>query len=512
MNNRAIASVTALALAAVLPFAATSASADPTTPPTTPTTTPGADDTGTGVVRSDNRPSPVAIRQAALQQTAVDQLVDGDARLRGKGRSRTIQMADGAQVDYPVSQSAQLLTFLVDFGSGTGNPAFPDQTAGPVHNQLPEPIASDNSTYWKPDFSRQHYLDMFFNGMPEQHGESFKAAYREMSSGRFDLEGDVSDWVTVGHPSSYYSQADGQENDTNMTDFIGESADAWFASASSTMSDQQVKDYLAQFDQWDRYDSDNDGVYNEPDGYIDHFQAIHAGPGEEAGAAPWTIWSHRGAVNFDATNSSGPSCGTPGCFRPGGVEIGDTGYWIFDYTTEPEDGGLGVFAHEFGHDLGLPDYYDTDAPTDNSTGFWNLMSAGSWMSDQGHALGTTPNHVGAADKLFLGWYGADNEDLAIVNGLARTPQKVVLGPSNHATTTGKQAVLVRVPDGSDVLAGPVPGSPDGAYLYSGNRNAADPTAVSPPVRVPSTGSATLTARVAYATERDFDYAYLSTLR
>ena len=35
------------------------------------------------------------------------------------------------------------------------------------------------------------------------------------------------------------------------------------------------------------------------------------------------------------------------------------GIWIGDYTVEPENGGLGVFAHEFGHDLGLPDFYDT---------------------------------------------------------------------------------------------------------------------------------------------------------
>ena len=45
--------------------------------------------------------------------------------------------------------------------------------------------------------------------------------------------------------------------------------------------------------------------------------------------------------------------------RRGGTQIGDTGIWVGDYTIQPENGGLGVFAHEYGHDLGLPDEYDT---------------------------------------------------------------------------------------------------------------------------------------------------------
>ena len=34
---------------------------------------------------------------------------------------------------------------------------------------------------------------------------------------------------------------------------------------------------LRSYDQWDRYDYDGDGNFNEPDGYIDHFQIVHAG-------------------------------------------------------------------------------------------------------------------------------------------------------------------------------------------------------------------------------------------
>ena len=118
-------------------------------------------------VRPDNRPDPLSRKQTAQRRDAVDALVTGKARTVGKGPDRTIKMPNGVNVEYPASQSAQLLTFLIEFGNGSPNPAFPDNTAGPLHNQIPEPARSDNTTYWLPDFSKQHFQDMFFNGLPD---------------------------------------------------------------------------------------------------------------------------------------------------------------------------------------------------------------------------------------------------------------------------------------------------------------------------------------------------------
>src|SRR3954469_25596299 len=107
--RRAISAASALAVAAVLPFVAAQADAKPAH--SSPATGVKGSD---GKTRPDNRTSPLATQRTSQRQRAVDALAAGDARLKGKGENRTIQMVDGTEVDYPASQSADLLTFLVD--------------------------------------------------------------------------------------------------------------------------------------------------------------------------------------------------------------------------------------------------------------------------------------------------------------------------------------------------------------------------------------------------------------
>ena len=85
--------------------------------------------------------------------------------------------------------------------------------------------------------------------------------------------------------------------------------------------------------------------------------------------------------------------------------------WVGDYTMQPENGGLGVFAHEYGHDLGLPDNYDTSGG-DNGTGFWDLMSAGSYLGPGVEDLGARPGDMTAWDKFQLGWLNYEVSSLA----------------------------------------------------------------------------------------------------
>ncbi|MCK4443537.1 MAG: M6 family metalloprotease domain-containing protein, partial [Thermoplasmata archaeon] len=75
------------------------------------------------------------------------------------------------------------------------------------------------------------------------------------------------------------------------------------------------------------------------------------------------------------------------------------GVEVYGYTMLAEDSPMGVFAHEFGHDLGLPDLYDTDGSSDG-VGDWDVMGGGSWL---GWPQGSQPSLPGAFSKVKLGW-------------------------------------------------------------------------------------------------------------
>lgn len=60
--------------------------------------------------------------------------------------------------------------------------------------------------------------------------------------------------------------------------------------------------------------------------------------------------------------------------------------------------GIGTFAHEFGHCLGLPDMYDTGNGDHFGMGDWDIMCMGCYCDD-----GYSPVGYSAYEKVFMGW-------------------------------------------------------------------------------------------------------------
>ena len=192
---------------------------------------------------------------------------------------------------------------------------------------------------------------------------SMRDYYAENSYGQLDVDGEVIGWLRLPEPYSFY--ADGQSG----------------MGAYPRNAQKMVEDTLrlaADEVDFGRFDNDSDG-------YLDGLFVVHAGGGAEAetdtALRDQKIWSHQ-------WNLTRP-------FASGGVSA-------YSYFTAPEDGRVGVFCHEFGHVLGLPDLYDTSYRSEG-VGVWCLMGSGSWLDG-----GLTPGHFCAWAKAQLGWVEPTN--------------------------------------------------------------------------------------------------------
>jgi immune inhibitor A len=458
--------------------------------------------------RSDNFDTALSKKQKALKQKAHEMVLAGKAK--ALGQNKVVEVARGQFVELAFEGEDQILTLLGEFGDepathnhGQFGTIDHGGDPGPLHNQIPEPDRDvDNTTIWTEDFSQAHYDELLYS---KSTFPSMANWYLEQSSGRYSVNGYVGDWVQVNNNGAAYGSnyCGSIVCGPDTWRFVQESANGWFDSLLASMTAQEIEDFLAPFDVWDRYDHDGDGNFDEPDGYIDHFQSVHAGAGEETGGGVLgsdAIWSHRWYVQLTPIGAGGPTVG--GDLVPfGGTQIGSSSKWIGDYTIEPENGGVGVFAHEFGHDLGLPDLYDLSGNVggaENSTGFWTIMSSGSYGSQNGIDIGSAPVHFGAWEKFQLGWL---DYDVAFAG--ARSTHR--LGPA--ATQTKKaQGLFVVLPD-KEVevnLGEPFEGE---QYYYSDAGNDLN-NFMTREVTLPAAGDLELDAQVRYSIEVDWDYAYL----
>lgn len=310
-------------------------------------------------------------------------------------------------------------------------------------------IQPDETTLYYDDYSKEHYQNMLFgdDGYTGPNGENFismKQYYEEQSGGTLIINGTVTDWYTAPETAAYYGASTDEANDARPRELV---ADA----LKELANDPSIN--LADFDQIDRYDLDGDGNYHEPDGMIDYLLVIHAGVGEEAGGGSLgsdAIWSHRWTLG--------------GLYSIPGTEYQDDegntrNYYAYDYIINPEDGSAGVFCHEFGHDLGLPDEYDTQysSGTSEPISRWSLMSSGSWS---GTIQGTEPTGISPYSRQILQQtYGGNFQNQTVLNYDELTSKGTTI-QLNSASQTG-EVIRINLPDLEIPITTPV----SGEYVY-----------------------------------------------
>ena len=197
---------------------------------------------------------------------------------------------------------------------------------------------------------------------------SVRSYYQEVSRGALTLNATIiSTWFTSAHPMSYY----GADSSTGVDD--GNGPIYRLVVEAVRLADPSVN--FASFD-------------TNGDGVVDHLMVVHAGAGQESNPGQKDlIWSHRWAV-LDADPTT-----------PGSQSLTADGVQIYGYTMESEDFVVGTVTHEFGHDLGLPDLYDTDGSS-HGADIWDPMAEGSW---NGNPAGSSPAHMSAWSLMRLGW-------------------------------------------------------------------------------------------------------------
>ncbi len=326
--------------------------------------------------------------------------VAADLRAQGKpspemrfpnsvNHGRPFNPADATPIG-PLETPAELkaLVLLVHFSDTTATysqPVFEDMILGTYYDPPGNFVTLPNGTivYGPTDRTLQNY-------------------YQEISFGQVGITGMVAEWVQVAHPYDYYSNGTYPywngwgPYPTNVQGLVQD----------AVLAADAVIDF-SQFDTADPYDRDGDSDFFEPDGWVDNLFVVHSGSGAEWTGQADTIWSHSWDMSVDDYGNPIPA-------------VMVDGVQIMDYSMEPEYGGapmdskgvvadpfpptVGVYAHEFGHVLGLPDEYDYGGES-WGTDYWSLMSYGSWTTYPvyNRFSGNSPTHPSAWGKVRLGF-------------------------------------------------------------------------------------------------------------
>ena len=244
--------------------------------------------------------------------------------------------------------------------------------------------------------------------------------YREVSYGKMYMPGSCKGWFKLNNTLASYVGSNHGLDATGGAKFVYDLI--------------RVSDNTINFSNYIQY-YDNSG--NPHIGFI---AVIHSGADAASGAN--NIWSHR----WDFSVYSGGPYTTNEVDPKSGKHVIIDG----DYAIEPELKGssnnsgriidIGVFCHEYGHILGLPDLYDTDNSSEG-IGQWCLMASGSYGGNGSSPQ--TPTHMSAWCKIQLGW-AAPTEITSYTGNLKVVPVETnsVIYKLKMASTSSNEYFLV----------------------------------------------------------------------
>ncbi|WHY35032.1 M6 family metalloprotease domain-containing protein [Cytobacillus firmus] len=267
-----------------------------------------------------------------------------------------------------------------------------------------------------------------YDGPDVPKDRTMQNAYKESSYGKTNLvrkENTEFVWVEMPRGASYYLDQEGTYAEGGEYKLGNVNGDAH--------TGEFIRDLLKAAD-----DQVDFSKYAE-NGEVPNIFVIHEGTGAEFSRDPAQFWSHKWSLLSALYYGKYYETGKPADVHAGmsqGEWINKTvaedmtydGVVVNNYNIQPGIGGnvagfdaatntykdeaktgpfpaqTGVYAHEFGHALGLPDFYDT-VYSSEGVGNYSMMAGGSWLRypNKPEYGGNSPAHFDPFSKIFLGW-------------------------------------------------------------------------------------------------------------
>ena len=243
-----------------------------------------------------------------------------------------------------------------------------------------------------PTYPAANFTPLLFDTTGAFPTGSLASYYDEVSGGLLQVRGRVFGWKTLPDTMNFYS------NDSyGLARLAFPQNDAGLLYATLAAFDDSV-----DFSQYDR----------NGDGYVDCVLLVHSDMGAEGAASDrrrfWSITSTVANAWGQAAPyvTKDPRPGHPGQFMK-----------VDQFSVLPEMSPvefrafteIGVYCHEFGHDLGWPDLYDASSlggGTNLGPGNWCLMATGAYGGDS--RTPSRPTHPCGWAKYDAGWIGMEN--------------------------------------------------------------------------------------------------------
>ena len=198
---------------------------------------------------------------------------------------------------------------------------------------------------------------------------SVKDYYRDNSMGQFVPQFTVLGPYTLNYPQVYYAgNSEETGEDVNPRAMIVDACN---------IAKQQNPDL-----DFSIFDNDNDG-------YMDNVNIVYAGYSEASTGNGDDMWPHSWTLDEFSLTIDGIVIDAYGCSAE------------FVGASGKKMDGIGTFAHEFGHVLGLKDMYDTDEYLDGyglDPGDYSMFASGSYNNES-----RTPPYLMAFERSQMGW-------------------------------------------------------------------------------------------------------------